>query len=118
MNSTVYLVVEPIEIIASDLAMSVQDYDPSATVLVALTPDAGFAMLQNHAAIRIALVHADPGDFPNTALAMALSGRGALVIFTGDAAERKDGGIFVLQRPFSSQTTAAALQRAELSERA
>ena len=41
MDSTVYLVVEPIEIIASDLAMNVQEYDPTATVLVALSPEAG-----------------------------------------------------------------------------
>ena len=45
MNTSVYLVMEPIGIIASDLAMNVQDYDPMATVLVALSPEAGCVML-------------------------------------------------------------------------
>lgn len=118
MKSTVYLVVEPIAIIASDLAMNVQDYDPSAKVLIALTFEQASEILEGHAAVRLALVHADPSDFVDTILARALSCRGAQVIFTGDAAERKDSGIFVLQRPFSAQTTSAALQRAEMSERA
>lgn len=118
MKSTVYLVVEPIGIIASDLAMNVKEYDASAKVLIALTLKKGVEMLEGHAAVRLAFVHADPSDFADTILARALSGRGAQVIFTGDAAERKDSGIFVLQRPFCAQTTAAALQRAEMSERA
>ena len=118
MKSTIYLVVEPIQIIASDLAMNVQEYDPSAKVLIALTLKEGSEILESHAAVRLAIVHADPSAFAGSILARALSNRGAQVIFIGDAAERKDSGIFVLQRPFSAQTTAAALQRAEMSERA
>lgn len=118
MNSTVYLVVEPIEIIASDLAMNVQEYDPSAMVLLALSFEAAFTMLKGHDSVRLAFVHADPSDFAKTSLARALDGRGAQLVFTGDAAERKSDGIIVLQRPFSTLTTAELLRRTERSESA
>ena len=113
MNGYVYLVVEPMEIIASDLAMSVQDYDSSATVLIALTLQAAVAKLDGHTAVRLAFVHADPRHFATTPLARALEGCGAQVVFTGDAAERQNDGVSVLQRPFCAQSTAAVLRRAE-----
>lgn len=115
MDRIIYLVVEPIEIIASDLATNVRDYDPLATVLTALTHDAACAMLDAYKSVRLAFVHADPNSFAKTSLAQALDGRGAKVVFTGDAAERKDHGILVLQRPFSAETTAALLRRTESS---
>jgi hypothetical protein len=118
MNSSVYLVVEPIGIIASDLAMNVQEYNPSATVLIALAHEAASAVLQGYEYVRLAFVHADPSGFAMTDLARALAERKAKVVFTGDAAERNDSGILVLHRPFSSETTAALLQRAEMSETA
>jgi hypothetical protein len=118
MNSTVYLVVEPIEIIASDLAMNIEDYDPTATVLVALTHEAACRALKGHARVRVAFVHADPSAFVMTDLARSLDCRGAELVFTGDAAERNGGGVLVLHRPFSAQTTAALLQRTDSSETA
>ncbi len=118
MDSTVYLVVEPIEIIASDLAMNVQEYDPTATVLVALSEEAGCLALQGHASVRLAFVHADPRGFSATDIARALHGRNAQVVFTGDAAERSVNGEMVLQRPFSAQTTAAVLQQTERAQTA
>ncbi len=112
------MVVEPIEIIASDLAMNVQDYDPLATVLTALTHEAACVLLEAYESVRLAFVHADPKGFAKTRLAQALDCRGAQVVFTGDAAERKDQGILVLQRPFSAQTTAALLHRTQTEESA
>jgi hypothetical protein len=118
MSSSVYLVVEPIGIIATDLAMNVQEYDPSATVLIALAHAAAWGALQGYANVRLAFVNADPSEFTTTNLARALDERRAKVIFTGDAAERNDSGVLVLHRPFSAETTAALLQRAERSETA
>ena len=116
MNTSVYLVMEPIGIIASDLAMNVQDYDPRATVLVALSPEAGCVMLEGHLSVRLAFVHTDPTGFATTCLARMLAERGAKVAFTGDSAERNDKDALVLHRPFSTDTTAALLPRALRSE--
>ena len=118
MNSPVYLVVEPMEIIATDLAMNVSDYDTTATVLIALTLDAACEILKGHPAVRLAFVHADPTSFAQTDLARALEDRRAQVAFTGDAAERKGSGMLVLHRPFSAETTAKLLLSTEESERA
>jgi hypothetical protein len=118
LSNTVYLVVEPIELIASDLAMNVQEYDPSAEVLIALTPEAGCEVLKSQPSVQLAFVHVDPSGFSNTDLGRALAERGARLVFTGDAAERKDKGIVVLHRPFSAQTTATLLQGIQSRERA
>jgi hypothetical protein len=118
MNSNVYLVVEPFEIIAYDLAMNVQEYDASATVLIAPLPEIACQVLQDHASVWLAFVHADANGFATTELARALDERGAKVVFTGDAAERNDSTILVLHRPFSAETTAALLRQAERSENA
>ncbi len=118
MNNPVYLVVEPIEIIAYDLALNVSDYDESATVLVALTFEAACETVQGYPDVKLAFVHLDPSSFSKTALARVLDDRGAKVVFTGDSAERNPGGLLVLHRPFSSQTIAELLARTEISERA
>lgn len=116
MNSPVYLVVEPMQIVATDLAMIVSDYDTTATVLIALTLDAACDIIMKHPAVRLAFVHSDPTSFGDTALSRALKDRCAQVVFTGDAAERKGGGMLVLHRPFSAETTAGVLQCAEISQ--
>lgn len=115
MNTTIYLVVEPIEIIAADLAMNVQDFDPRATVLTALSQEAACALLEAYTSVRLAFIHADPKTFAKTSLARALDVRGAQVAFYGDAAERSGEGILVLQWPFTTQTTAALLRRTQIS---
>lgn len=118
MSETVYLVVEPMAIIGRDLAMNVQDYDPSARILVATSLDAAFDMLVDAAPVRLAFVHVDPDLFSPTNLALVLHNHGAQVVFIGNAAEQNDRGILVLHRPFSAQTTAALLQRAQIAQRA
>lgn len=115
MHDTVYLVVEPMAIIARDLAMNVQDYDPSATVLVAETPDMASLMLSRVPKVRLAFVHVDPNHFATTTLAQTLKDHGTQVVFFGNAAEENDTGILVLHRPFSAETTKAILQRALIS---
>ena len=115
MNSHAYLVVEPIAIIAEDLAMNVQDYDPCATVLVARSVTAACEIVQRHPAVRLAFVKTDPESFPSTCLARALGARGTKLVFTGDAAERNARGNLVLQRPFCGQSTAAVLDCATKS---
>lgn len=116
MSSPVYLVVEPIEIIAYDLAMCVSEYDQTATIIVALTLAAGCEILKGHPAVRLAFVHTDPAKFSDTELAHCLEIRGAKMVFIGDAAERNDKSALVLHRPFSAETAAELLTRIEASE--
>lgn len=118
MKNDVYLVVEPMQIIAADLAMNVQDYDPSALVLTAHSPEAAYALLDSCTSVRLAFVHSDPDTFNSSRLAQALYRLGAQIAFTGDAAERKSDGIWVLQMPFCGQTIATFLQNTERSQKA
>lgn len=110
MTKSVYLVVEPITIIALDLALCVQDYDPSAKIIVAHTSAEAVAAVVAQSAVCIAFVHADPDGFDASDLGKAVTKRGAACVFMGDRAERTTtGAIHVLQRPFSSETLATLL---------
>lgn len=113
METAVYLVMEPNLIIASDLALNVQDFAPSAIVLAAGSQVDACLLLQNHARVRLAFVHMDPVSFASSDLAVLLAHRQATLVFIGDAAERHTSGHLVLERPFTLQTTAALMQVAE-----
>jgi hypothetical protein len=112
MPARVYLVVEPIEIIATDLAMNVKEYDPSSTVLIAPSSEAACDAIEGENCVRFAFVHVDSSIFKTTNLARALVKRGAKIVYSGGFAEREDKDLLILERPFSAQTTAELLQRA------
>ena len=111
MTTSVYIVLEPIEIIATDVALCISDYDPAATVLVAQSVDHVMAFLGIHASVSIAFLHTDPDGFASSPLAHALDAQGARCVFMGDRAERSPLDIWVLERPFSGDTIAATIER-------
>ena len=113
MNRSVYLVMEPIQVIATDLAMHVQEYDPSATVLIALSPEAACEVLRTVASVRFAFVHVAAHKFGGTDLALALHVRGARIVFSGASPDRNNSEKLVLDWPFSAETTANLLGQAE-----
>ncbi len=106
-----YLIVEPVSIIASDLALSVQDYDIDATVLAADTLQAAVTLLAGMDPVHFAFIHADPTLFDGTELGLALAEQNTVCVFMGDAAERAQKALIVLDRPFSPLTIAALLAR-------
>ena len=63
--------------------------------------------------VRLAFVNLDARRFQKTDLARALVARGTNVVFAGGFSEPEGSEILVLDRPFSAETTAALLQRAE-----
>lgn len=96
-----YLIVELNEIVAMDLALSVQDHDVPGCVLVTNGPAEALAALADKPTIRFAFIHANPAGFDATPLGQALIARGALCVFMGDAAERANSPVPVLRWPFS-----------------
>jgi hypothetical protein len=110
MTSPVYLIIEPIDIIATDLAHIVQDFDADAIVLVAKAPDDAMSMIAGHPAIHAALIHASPQGHAESDLGIALAARNTRCVFMGDAAERAATEMHVLLRPFSTATVAALLE--------
>ena len=113
MEKPIYLVVEPIEIIAADLAMNVHDYDPTAEVITATTLDAAFQVIDKAPSIRFAFIGIDARNFALSDLFTALVERGARIIFVGGYGEPSESGALVLETPFSAQSTADLLEHAE-----
>ncbi|MFN0114539.1 MAG: hypothetical protein ACKVPY_07685 [Paracoccaceae bacterium] len=110
MTPTAYLVLEPTQLIASDLATSLCECDPSADVLMAHSAEAALAALSRAGLFRLAFLHVDPDDFAASDLGRALIARRTTCVFMGEQAERRrDMSAYVLQWPFSPQTMAALL---------
>jgi hypothetical protein len=113
MKAEIYLVVEPVALVAADLAECVIEQVPGARVLVAHDVEAALAQLDDATPVAVALVHADPSDFPATPLGGALAAAGARVVFIGNAAEHMARAAVppppVLDFPFSSGSVGAVL---------
>jgi len=122
MVNEVFLIVEPLGLVAEDLAQCIAEHRAGARVVVA--PDADAALRTHDDAPRIsaAIVHVDPEGFSQTPLGAWLNSVGARVAFLGDAAERwmagdagppcgGGTGIVVLDRPFSPASVGALLDR-------
>ena len=106
-----YLIVEPVAIVATDLALCVQDCDSTGTVIVATTPHDAVSVITETASVLFAFIHADPSGFTQSDLGLALAARGAVCVFMGHAADRNKDNKLVLDRPFSPLTVAALLHR-------
>lgn len=106
-----YLILEPVGIVADDLASCISDYDPSATVLLAPTVDIALLAMARPDKPGVAFLHADPEKIEASALGSALRAANTTCIYLGDAADRaSQSGLLVLQMPFSPQITEALLQ--------
>lgn len=115
MQNNVYLIVEPNSIIASDLALSVQDFHREANVLTAVSHEEAIERLTDIVSVQLAFIHMDPHKFDKTDLARCLVARGARLVYIGGAAEQSEAGRLVLHRPFTQQSTADLLHRIETS---
>jgi electron transfer flavoprotein alpha/beta subunit len=110
MDGRLYLVVEPMALIAEDLASCIHEKDSAAHVVcVASLAGAGEEVARRQRRFHAAFLQADPQDFAATPLAAQLSAHGAHLVFIGDAAEASGQGWQVLERPFSAETVGEVL---------
>ena len=111
MPTPVFLILEPMALIAADLAMSVQESEPQSVVVIASMADQAMDLLQNHSALCAAFLHTDPAKFDFSPLGRLLLARRARCIFMGDRAERNGSDIWVLERPFSTENVHTIMRR-------
>lgn len=110
-NQQVFLVVEPMAIIAEDLSECILECHPDAVVLRAAHAGAALAQLAAHPRVTAAFVHLDHREFCGSAVGQALLTRGAKVIFMGSRADQApDGSILRLRGPFDTDTVTMLLQ--------
>lgn len=110
-DQQVFLVVEPVAIIAEDLSECILECHPGAVVLRADHAGAALAQLAAHPRVTAAFVHLDNREFCGSAVGQALLTRGAKVIFMGSRADQApDGSILRLRWPFDTDTVMMLLQ--------
>lgn len=107
MQSRIYLVVEPMSLIAEDLALSISEADTDAQVITLARPEEALSALDRLASVHLALVNTDPAGFHQSELGHALMRRRARLLFLGNDAEEARGAVPVLMRPFSSDCVAS-----------
>lgn len=105
-----YIVVEPEQIVALDLAHAIKAYDPHAEVRLFAGIDEALAALADDPPQAIFL-HDEPGRFLGSAAGRTISGMGVPLAFTGTLATARPEGAEVLASPFSDITVARVLRR-------
>lgn len=112
-NRNLYLVVEPMRPIAEDLAFTLQDHDPGASVLIAATPEEAMQIIAAGAAVRLAIVHVPVWPYAGSPLERSLTEGGAVSVLIGEKAEDRaaETGFPVLERPYLPEAVATLLAR-------
>jgi hypothetical protein len=105
-----YIVVEPSQIVAQDLAHAIRAFDPKAEVRLLSHPADALAAV-NKARPAAVFLHREPTSDQSVKVGLALRDAGVPIAFTGAEAEMSVGGAEVLDSPFTEATVAAILQR-------
>jgi SpoU rRNA methylase family enzyme len=105
-----YLVIEPEQIVAQDLALAIRSSEPGSNVLVVRDLHEAAERLE-HLRPRAIFLHEDPERLRNELAARFLSGIDAPLVFLGTLAETRSAGEIVLETPFTEASVEAALRR-------
>ncbi len=106
-----YLIVVQPELVARDIAMTVADYVPGATIILAPTAAAGVRELAAVDAVDVAFLGMDPDTFAHSDLGRAIRAKGGRAILLSDAADALGKGPHwtALIRPFTTECVIDAL---------
>lgn len=111
-----YIVVEPSQIVAQDLAHAIRAFDPKAKVQLLSDAADALAVLAEAKPAAVFL-HREPASDRSIQVGRALWDAGVPIAFTGVEAEMSVAGAEVLDSPFTEATVAALLQRLLAQER-
>lgn len=95
------LVLEPVPLVAEDLAMLIEECRPGTRVMRATSLIDAEAALDAGEGCDVAFLNTDPERFAQTALALMLQGSGAVTVFLGHEVEAARASQRYLEQPFS-----------------
>ena len=95
------LVLEPVPLVAEDLAMMIEECRPGTEVVVTGAMVEAEAALDADGGCDVAFLNTDPERFAGTSLAKKLERSGVVVIFVGHEVEAARVAQRYLERPFS-----------------
>jgi hypothetical protein len=106
-----YLVVLREIIVGQDIAMTIQDHNPDARVIIAATLAEAVAAVEGVDAVAVAFVHAPSAEVARSPLAEAVAARGGRIVLMGHEIGRdpKATVLPVLAFPFVSSDILALL---------
>lgn len=115
-GGNVYLVAVRDFVVSQDLADTVRDFDPGATILSARNCREALTAIRSGDPLALAFVEAGPDRVARARLDIAIRDRGGRLVLLGDDAEdaweigSRAGRVWpVLMRPFSSQVVTTLL---------
>lgn len=95
------LVLEPVPLVAEDLAMLIEECRPGTRVILTGTVAEAEAALDAEGGYDVAFLNTDPERFAGTSLALRLQETGAVLVFLGHEVEAARAAQRYLERPFS-----------------
>ena len=109
-----YLVVMPLRVVAEDIATTIVELDPGATVVVARNIAEAAERLAGLDRLVLAVIEGAPAVFHATPFGQALADRGTRVLLLGDGVDTAQPGsrMALLGLPFTTAALVAALRRA------
>jgi hypothetical protein len=103
------LVLEPMPLVAEDLAMLIEECRPGTKVMLASSVTEAEAVLDAEGGCDVAFLNTDPEQLARTGLGLMLQGSGALVVFLGHEIEAARGSHLYLEVPVSGMAVMQAL---------
>lgn len=113
-NSAIYVISLGQVVVAQDIAQTIWDHDPDATVIVTQRRwDAVGALAGLAGRMALAFMNTPPSQLDEDVLARTVMARGGRTVLIHDEAEEQGEGpdYWVLPRPFSSDQVIDLLQR-------
>ena len=103
-QAVTYLIVLRHILVAQDIAMTINEFDPAAQVIAATSSAEAEERLSGIDAITLAFVGQGPDSYASSSLSRAVAQRGGRVILLGEEAEAQGEahGFAVLARPFTT----------------
>ncbi|GGL69198.1 hypothetical protein [Wenxinia marina] len=101
------------EVIAEDLALTLQDAFGKGPIMVCRSPEEALERLPDVSDLQVAVVETDPDTFAGSRLETEITARGGQVVLFGELAEtRMPAGRWpVLHRPFTDEMVLNLLSR-------
>ncbi len=99
-----YLIVSSQGFVALDIAMTIEEFDPAAPVVAAVSTEDAVPALDAIDRVAVAFVDERPQAYAGSVFAQKVAERGGRVVLLGSAAEEEGAalGFAVLERPFST----------------
>lgn len=113
----VCLILEPVVLVADDLALTIDEVAPGTQVVALTSVAEALSAMQHLHTVDLAFVNLPPDGFAESELGRALADAQAVVVFLGYEVEARAMGLRYLEQPILAESVAGELARRQADGR-